>query len=338
MDQFVHGKPEDALAQFQRAADLAPNWAQPWGYVAMLLELSRINEEPQAADLLVARARAAADRALELDPRNGAALTARALAMPIYGDWLNAEIAYREALEAEPDQIIARDHLARLLEQVGRLREALELPRPYAETFDQMAGYQFRKVVKLWSLDRLDEAEQVMDRAMRLWPRVYTIWFSRYWLYVRSGRPQLALDMSARLPRPEEIPAWNFELNDLNARAVLTRAPADVERAIAANREAAPRGAGFCENAIHLASQVGQLDEAFALAEAYYFGRGFQVGSSRFLIPHRTYTPTYRRLTGFLFNPSCAPMRRDPRFTQLTEETGLAAYWRRSGTRPDVLA
>ncbi len=338
VDLFMNGEGEQATALFQRAADLAPGWAEPWGHLAMLLELSRINQEPRQADLVVARARAAADRALELDPRNGAALTARGLSLPVFGDWLNAETAFREALEADPAEIIARDYLSRVLDQVGRVREALSLVEPYRETFERMPGYQFRKAVMLWSIGRLGEAEQVIDAAMQRWPRVYTIWFSRYWLYVRTGRPQQALDMAARLPRPSNIPPWNFELNDLNARAILTRAPADIERAVRENRKASAQAAGFCENAIHLASQLGLLDEAYALADAYYFGRGFQVAASRFLIEDRTYTPNYRRLTAFLFTPSCAPFRADPRFRRLVEETGLAAYWRRTGTRADIMA
>lgn len=43
-----------------------------------------------------------------------------------------------------------------------------------------------------------------------------------------------------------------------------------------------------------------------------------------------------RRKTTMLFIPVSAPMRADPRFEKLTEDTGMADYWRRSVERVAV--
>jgi hypothetical protein len=44
-----------------------------------------------------------------------------------------------------------------------------------------------------------------------------------------------------------------------------------------------------------------------------------------------------RRKTNMLFIPVSAPMRSDPRFSSLTEDIGLAAYWDEAGVAPDHL-
>ncbi len=331
------GRFEDATAAFQRVADGAPDLADAWGWIALSMAMERASQPAQSADRADSHSRAAAERALTLDPRNTAALTAQALGFPIFGDWLNAETALRRVLEIDPRVYRARDWLTWILENVGRWRDSIDLLQPYAEQFELLSTTQFRLAISLWSVGRLADADRVIDRAMRRWPSRYGIWFTRYWLYVRSGRCERALAMSARGRRPPEIPQWNFDLNDLYTRAVLTRAPADVELAMAEHRRRAETGAGFCENAIQLAAQVDRLDEAFAWCDAYYFGRGFRVAATRFAQLNQTYTPPYLRRTAFLFTPILEPMRRDPRFANLMEETGLTSYWRRSGTRSESM-
>jgi hypothetical protein len=117
---------------------------------------------------------------------------------------------------------------------------------------------------------------------------------------------------------------------------MLSRQPGTAEEAVAANVEAARRGAGFAENAIEICAQLGALDEAFAVADAYYLGRGFSVGPSRYSAQQGSFTRPFRRETKLLFSPSTGAMRRDPRFGSLVGTIGLTDYWRRSGAAPDV--
>jgi hypothetical protein len=85
--------------------------------------------------------------------------------------------------------------------------------------------------------------------------------------------------------------------------------------------------------AIHYLSAAGYLDEVFAIANAYYFGRGYVIPDSP-----RDGTKSFvkeERQTRFLFDPATTKMRADPRFERLVEEIGLDRYWRESGHQPD---
>ena len=94
-------------------------------------------------------------------------------------------------------------------------------------------------------------------------------------------------------------------------------------------------GAGHAENSIQFLSTLGKFDEAFAVADAYFFDRGFSTGDLRFSPSQLARTRLEDRRTFMLFLPSTAPMRTDPRFNRLVGEIGLERYWRETGTRPD---
>ena len=327
------------VAFLRQAVALAPNSAEAWGKLAAAYQISRNSLPPREADAARARSRAAVRRALELDPRNGSAHAAMAMDLPILGNWLAVEQASRKALALDPRQFEAFSLLGFVLWNVGRARQAIGDLNRRGDEGTMLPLLQYRLAMLLWSAGRLEESDRVIERAFSLWPRNYVVWFSRFWLLARSGRPQEALAMSAnRAMRPTGIPEWNFEVNELTARALLTRDPADIRTAMDANRKAARQGAGFAENAMQLASAVGALDEAFELAAAYYFNRGFTTGVTRFTVQQGGYTPLDRRVTSFLFAPSTEAMRRDARFLPLARQLGLVDYWQRSGSRPDTAA
>jgi hypothetical protein len=97
----------------------------------------------------------------------------------------------------------------------------------------------------------------------------------------------------------------------------------------------ARQGTGYAEIAIKIGSMLGRLDDSFAVADALFFGRGFDPGNLRYTAEQAIYTPRRDRRTHFLFLPQFAAMRADPRFAPLVERIGLAHYWAESGTRPD---
>jgi DNA-binding winged helix-turn-helix (wHTH) protein/tetratricopeptide (TPR) repeat protein len=328
-----------AIGFLQQAVQLAPTYAEGWGALALAYQSSEHFLADADARAAVNRGHAAAERALQLDPRNASAKAALALTAGLapFGAWAAAEETLRAVLAIDPQQFETLSALSRLLAGVGRTREAVAALDPIAEQMRLLPSMQYWRAYLLWAAGRPDESDQVIDRAMALWPRSYQTWFTRYWLYARTGRGAQALAMSADPSRrPLGIPEWNFALIDATTRALMTRAPADIELGMKLNMERARQGAGFAENAIEYAADVARLDEAFAVCDAYYLGKGFAIGTARYSIQQASYTRPKQRQTTFLFDPSCARLRADPRFGKLAADIGLAAYWKASGKAPDV--
>ena len=326
----------EAINLLRQAVAEAPDSAETWGHLALALAISRSSQPSSEGDRRIAEARQAAARALELDPTNAPARLARIWDMAIYGEWLSLETAARDVLSSAPDNPYAHMVVSSILIDTGRLREALSFVTPFDADAYMVPSAQWNIAMSLWALGRGEEADAVMNRAMERWPRTISVWFPRYYLWARSGQPQRALDMSARRDeRPLGVPPEDFDLVDLGTRALMTRAPADIEAAMTRSMEAARAGSGYAINTMLLASQLGRLDEAFAVAAAYFFGRGFQVGNRPFSEQQGGYVAPYQRWTRHLWWPCTAPMRSDPRFRPMLEEMGLASYWRRSASRPD---
>ena len=61
-----------------------------------------------------------------------------------------------------------------------------------------------------------------------------------------------------------------FDIAFASARALGTRAPSDVDPAVALHLAAIPDGAAFAENAVTFFSAVGRLDDAYRVLDAYY--------------------------------------------------------------------
>ncbi|MES2895764.1 MAG: winged helix-turn-helix domain-containing protein [Pseudomonadota bacterium] len=328
-----------ATGFLQQAVALAPDYAEGWGALALAYQNGLYFLADDAARQAAQRAKAAARRAIELDPRNANAHAALALDIPSYGNWLAAEQALRKVLELDPAQFEACSALSRILASVGRSRDAISALEPIARQTKLEPTIQFRLAYLLWVVGRLDESDRIIDEAMDLWPRSYQIWFTRFWLFVHTGRSTEAIAMCRdQVRRPPGIPDWNFKLIEDTAHALLTRAPADVENAVQANLEAARKGAGFAENAVEVISELGRVDQAYAVIDAYYFGRGFTIGSVRYSTQQGSYTPPSRLQTAFLFTPPSAALRAEPRFGELAQALGLTDYWRKSGKTADVLA
>ncbi len=337
-----NGSPEQtaqAIGFLREAVTIAPDYADAWGLLAIAYRLQADFEPAQAHALTSERAEGAARRALGMDPINVNALAANALAIDFYRRWTEAETAVRNVLALDGEQPDMRIRLFWLLASVGRTREAIETIGDVGGPFAMNPFVQYELVQALWSAGRLDEADRLADRGLSLWPRHYGIWFTRFWGYAYTGRAERALAMAAdEGGRPPGIPAGDFEIISVSARALGSGSAADIDAAIAVHRRAAPQGFGYCANAIRVAAALGRTGDALAFADAYYFDRGFAVAPVLFTSQQGLYARPSARWTDFLFSPSCAALHRTAQFRRLTDEIGLGDYWRRSRVRPDIWA
>jgi DNA-binding winged helix-turn-helix (wHTH) protein/tetratricopeptide (TPR) repeat protein len=333
------GTPEEgaaAVSQLREATRIAPASAQAWGALALAYQQQATRSGAQANVQLVARARAAADRALALDRNDADAQTAMATLLPFYKRWLAYERDCKRVLVDHPDHWMLNVAYAHFLCHAGRSRAALP-HLELANAIDPLSPQlQWMRALSLFTLGRLDEADSVIDDAIKLWPRHYAIWFVRNALYNYTGRPKSSLAMIADVgSRPVGIPDWNFELCLKESRALDTRAARDIEDAMAAHMHAAHQALGFAEIAVSFASMVGRLDDAFAILNAYYFNRGFTIGEQRYSKEQSMFAARSHRYTWTLFAPQTAPLRADRRFAPLLSEIGLESYWREAGVLPD---
>jgi TolB-like protein/lipopolysaccharide biosynthesis regulator YciM len=169
----------DAEAFFQKAIKQDPNFALAFEGLA---ETLRVQFDFSAVPLeeTIARAEAAAARALALDPNlAGAHATAGAVAM--YGrDNARAEAEFRRALEINPNYATARMWYGNYLAIEGRYAEALEQVEVAAELDPLSSRAQsFVAQVALRNLGRFDEAMHRFDRAVEIDPSVAVSYAAR---------------------------------------------------------------------------------------------------------------------------------------------------------------
>ena len=330
---------QQGIRALEAAVRIEPANAQAWGYLALAWRNAAEHGPPDQTSTAVAACQTAAQRALALDPRNGNAHAALAKLWPIFGDWLAAEKRLRKVLQISPGNLVAISALGTLLQSVGRVSESARFSRLAAELDPMSPIYQFRRTFGLWCTGRLGEADRTIDRALRLWPRHPALWNTRVLLFALTDRPHAALAMindgeghPPGMPEPA-IASWRGSL-----KALASRAPADIEAAMAGTIAQLARSPAAAVNGICLANKVGDLDAAFTMADAYLLRRGPRVGVLRNGPDQPALTDQRWQMTMMLFIPATAPMRADERFMPLCNDMGMVDYWRASGTRPDFLA
>ena len=329
---------KQAVGLLRHAVAEQPDFADGWGALAMAYASSAHWRTPEEAADLRGRARAATDRAQALAPRNALADAARAIALPSRNNWLITERALRRALGEHPGHGELTYALAQLLVQVGRASEGAPLFERVRRSGPPNPGVYFREIYALWSANRREETDRLIDEANQLFPSQFAVWFARLYIFMFSGRTAQAIALlNDSAARPTGIGTDEFKSILLVARALQSHAKPDVDQAMADGVARARRGSGAAENTIQFASALGRLDDAFAVAEAHYFNRGFVVPDVRFTKEQGTYTPLGERQTHFLFFPATVAMRADRRFQPLVERLGLVHYWRQSGVLPDYL-
>ena len=327
-----------AVGLYRKAIALQPDCADAWGALAVTYACAAPYRSSREISGFRARAIEAAKRALALEPDNSFGTVALAYSSPIRGHWFEREKTLRQANARKTGEGILVSALSCLLSGVGRSREAADLLTGLNPDSGKGPGLYFREVIALNAAGQLEAADRLLAEARQTFPTHFALWFADCYIKLYSGRASAAVALIEDVDgRPTGIPPAEFEAVGKVARAVLSRDPVDSEAAAKLWVERAHQGAGYAENAIQFTTALGRLDDAFAVAEAYYFSRGFVVPEVRFTVQQGSYTPMSERQTMFLFNPSLARFRADPRFDRLVQEIGLKDYWQRSGAKPDYL-
>jgi tetratricopeptide (TPR) repeat protein len=168
----------EAVDYFQQAIELDPGFALAYvgladSYVEQVFWGGLAREEG------LAKAQAAADKALALDDQSGEAYNSLAGIKEERRDYEGAEAMYRRALELNPNYATAYYWYGFLLRNfLGRYEEALALHRKAAELDPLSAGIIDEVGADLESLGRFDEALARYQRALEVDPGYATAYIS----------------------------------------------------------------------------------------------------------------------------------------------------------------
>ena len=327
----------EAISLIERALTITPDDAGAWGLLALVHARADQHAAPDAVVSSTAVIDKAAGRALALDPANADAKSARALAIPYFGDWLAAERRFDAVLARHPGHVITQDSRTFMLGAVGRMRESGLTRVAFAPSAPFDASVQYLLIYSLWFLDRIEEADRVASRAMEMWPRHYGVWFGRLWLLAGTRRYDRALaqidDAAARPALPPPI----IETLRAALTAANTKHPAAVRAAVDQVMAGVSRSVAAVVNGMMLLNHLGATDQAFDLARAYYLEQGPIIAAVSWRPGQPMIQDQRRRKTNMLFTPTAAAMRSDPRFMPLMQQMGLVDYWDKRGIRPDFL-
>lgn len=327
---------DQAIGLLRRAVELRPDYADAWGMLALTYAVTAQGRAGALRDQLRSRAQEVIRRAEELQPGNVHAALATAQLIPQFGNWARIETTLRRAQAGAPDNQPLLIALGTLLGSVGRCREGADLIERAVKVGPPSPALAQFQIQALWSAGRTDEADRAAAQAFATYPSHFGVWIARLQLLLESGRAREALSQIDNPDtRPSIIAPADFPMLAQIAHAALSRSASEIDGAVAMVMAAARQGAGYAETGIQYAALLGRADAAFAIAEAYYFDRGFTVADRRFTGEQRTATQREERRTRFLFFPTLAPIRSDPRFDLLIGEVGLARYWTETRTGPD---
>ncbi len=316
-----------AIAFLTEATDAAPDSAIAWGALALAYSVRKRAVPPGDRPGLDSRGRAAAAKALQLDPKEARGIAALLLLNPIYRDWANAERASRAAYEKGSRLPILPAIMSNVLGNVGRWRDAAR----YMTSIDRnqlvIPGVDWRLLNDLWASGDLQAADNELNIAVKRWPQHARVWRARANYLMYSGR---AGDVLRMLRDPADIPVELSVdyLTTLRRTAEALSGRAAAGAAVASNleylRSKPAAGLDTAQACVALKSP----ETAFDILQGYYFGDG----------DWRAVAPIggdEDRITNPLFQPVMAPIWRDPRFDKLLERIGLNAYWRDTRTEPD---
>lgn len=317
----------------QQAVAIKPDSAKAQGLLAYSLATNAEYGGKARRSNAAVEAEKAAATALSNDPNDANARLARILLQHSTLDFLSTEERARAVLATSPDNIFGMRLLWNLMQSVGRSHDALALVERALAVKPMSAASNFPRAQLLWIVGRTAEADRIIDRALQYWPDHPSVRFARFTIFAFTGRAPAAaamLDRDDLRPQnfsPESVALWRIALS-----ALADPSKANVDKARVALVEGAERDLRHCRQAILCLPALGQVDAAFDVANLLFLFRNPAKASTA-----RTSSTesTAWRFAPYLFVPSTAALRADPRFATLADGIGLTAYWEKRGVRPD---
>jgi TolB-like protein/Tfp pilus assembly protein PilF len=291
----------EAADLFSKAVAIDPQYAQAWGALAETEQLlpGYVMSVPRAeAD---ARAEAAAQRALAINPDTPAALVAMAEVYMKRMDWTRADTSLRRALALAPSDAEAANQYGQFLLETGQFPQALRQIDRAGELDPLSAVMPVVRAATLMALHRDAEGVAQIEAVLQAHPDFYPALITGALVYLRLDR---AADGEALLRHLAQVLSVDAEAKAILARGV---ADASVRAAAVKSLEQSPANADIrSDQLIHAAmlTLLGERDHAFAELEAYAKQRASSA-------------------TGLLWTGVFAPLSDDPRYRTLLRAMNL---------------
>jgi serine/threonine-protein kinase len=197
-----------AIGYYEEAIRLDPRYTlayakltPPAVNLAVSFDYIKTKEKEEA----MAKARASAKRALELDPNLSEAHLAQALVFELLDfNFAGAEAEYRRALELAPQNPPVINDLAILASELGRLDEAVALEQRAIALEPSRGTFHYARAHDLIALGRYDEAEAEMRKAIELQPKSAQNYFDLAIIQILRGNPSAAVELA----KQETDPFW----------------------------------------------------------------------------------------------------------------------------------
>jgi serine/threonine-protein kinase len=301
-DRFDEPSAALARTEFQHALDRDPAFAAAWAGLSdtyKVFDYLSLLAPGEAA----ARARAAAERALALDPDLSAAHTSLASVLAdFYWEWDAAGRHFRRAIELDPSYATGRHLYAEFLRDMGVLDEALEQIRTARELDPLSPFYELSEGTILLACGRTDASVRLYERLIDAHPGYRAARFYAGLAYLHRGQIDQALAMmEAYDPQAETPDALSLRGAIFAMQGRLDEARRILHRLddLAAFRYVSPFHRGF----VHFG--LGEAERALDLIEQSVAERNWFVRLLK-------------------CEPMFDPLRAQPRFQAILEKVGLA--------------
>jgi serine/threonine protein kinase/Flp pilus assembly protein TadD len=184
---------EKAIHYFEQAAALDPNYAPAWSGLAAVYR-NQANFGHMSVDEGNTKALDCVEKALATDPNSADAYVQLGwIEMAYHWNWDKSEAAFKRALELEPKNVAALRGMTNLKTALGQFEEALALNSSALELDPLNIITLIGQAGCLFNLERFEEAESVMKKALELSPQSTLGHQHLGIVYLLQGKPEAAI-------------------------------------------------------------------------------------------------------------------------------------------------
>ncbi|PHS24257.1 MAG: hypothetical protein COA84_09720 [Robiginitomaculum sp.] len=304
---------DTALLLLSEAIARDPNFAPAWTQLANVYSVYQAYQTDVPSEVTVqhwrAIGKAAAKRAVKLNPDSGAAYSSLGSMYTYDLNWIKSFEAFDKALALAPDDANIRDSMAQNLLEVGKYQQAIKLSLRAVEIDPLVAIYRNTLGNAYNLIGEYEKAAEQYQRGQELDPSLTFIYYNMWDMYIAQGRTQDALSLVE-----EAFAEGVFNQEDLDlAKTIHTVFNADDEQA----KRALIKSVDDYYVRFLLASNAGDKGAAIETVDLYW-KHAVEQG--------KTYS---------VFNVSNIEFVYDqPRFKEEVRKNNILAYWQQAGFPP----